>query len=58
MYRCERCGTGFNPTIASALENCPRCQGQGVAAPLSFRLFERKDETAAPHQPTTTEETA
>jgi predicted nucleic acid-binding Zn-ribbon protein len=58
MYRCERCGTGFNPTVASALESCPRCQAQGVAAPLSFRLFEKAQETAPPQQPTTTEEPA
>ncbi len=56
MYRCERCGTGFNPTVASALENCPRCQAQGVAAPLSFRLFEA--DQVPSQKPATTEEPA
>lgn len=58
MYRCERCGTGFNPTVASALENCPRCKAQGVAAPLSFRLFEEAKKSAPSQQMTTTEEPA
>lgn len=40
MFRCERCGTGFNATVASVSESCPRCRAQGVAARLSFRLFE------------------
>ncbi len=41
MFRCERCGTGFNPTVAAALEGCPRCRTRdGVSAEVSFRLFE------------------
>lgn len=58
MYRCERCGTGFNPTVASASEHCPRCQAQGISAPLSFRLFEAKEESQSSQQPTATEEPA
>jgi hypothetical protein len=40
MFRCENCGTGFNPTVASISETCPRCKAGGVEARLSFRLFE------------------
>ena len=40
MFRCERCGTGFNPTVASAYESCPRCRAHGVTSKLSMRLFE------------------
>jgi predicted nucleic acid-binding Zn-ribbon protein len=40
MFRCERCGTGFNPTVATVAERCPRCRIRGVEARLSFRLFE------------------
>ena len=41
MFRCERCGTGFNATVAAALEGCPRCRTRdGVSAEVSFRLFE------------------
>jgi hypothetical protein len=47
MYRCERCDTGYNPTVASASEHCPRCQAQGIEAPLSFRLFEPQDRSAS-----------
>ena len=42
MFRCERCGTGFNPTVAAFTEGCPRCKARdGVTARVSFRLFER-----------------
>lgn len=40
MFRCENCGTGFNATVASGLEHCPRCKAGGIEARLSFRLFE------------------
>jgi hypothetical protein len=40
MFKCERCGSSFNPLRAATLGFCPRCQGRdGVAAPLSFKLF-------------------
>jgi hypothetical protein len=58
MFRCDRCGTGFNPTVASAAENCPRCRANGVESPLSFRLFEpRGGDTAPAANQTQTEET-
>jgi len=57
MYRCERCGTGFNPVVAAASEKCPRCQAQGVDAPLSFRLFEASQKSMSP-QPESKEESA
>ena len=41
MFYCERCGTRFNAAAASSASNCPRCRARdGVAVPLSFRLFE------------------
>ena len=41
MFRCERCGTGFNPTVAGTLACCPRCRARdGVEAAVSFSLFE------------------
>ena len=41
MFFCERCGTRFNAAAASSASNCPRCRARdGVAVPLSFRLFE------------------
>jgi hypothetical protein len=41
MFRCERCGTGFNPTVAASLACCPRCRARdGVRAAVSFTLFE------------------
>lgn len=57
MYRCERCGTGYNPVIAAASEKCPRCQAQGVDASLSFRLFEAPEKDSSP-QPEPKEESA
>ena len=39
MFRCERCGTGFNPTVAASLACCPRCRARdGVRAAVSFTL--------------------
>lgn len=40
MFRCENCGTGFNATVVSVSETCPRCKAGGVEARLSFRLFD------------------
>jgi predicted nucleic acid-binding Zn-ribbon protein len=45
MFRCERCGTGFNPTVAAFMEGCPRCKARdGIAARVSFKLFERSEQ--------------
>jgi hypothetical protein len=43
MFRCENCGTGFNATVASVSETCPRCKANGTEARLTFRLFEAAD---------------
>jgi hypothetical protein len=44
MFYCERCGTRFNAAAASSASDCPRCRARdGVAVPLSFRLFEKAD---------------
>jgi PHP family Zn ribbon phosphoesterase len=44
MFYCERCATRFNAAAASSASNCPRCRARdGVAVPLSFRLFEVDD---------------
>lgn len=40
MFRCENCGTGFNATVASVSETCPRCKAGGIEARLTFRLFD------------------
>ena len=40
MFRCESCGTGFNPMIVWVSEICPRCKAGGVESRLSYRLFE------------------
>ena len=45
MFNCERCGSSFSPERAASIGNCPRCRARdGVAAPLSFKVFE----TASP----------
>ena len=36
MYRCSRCGAGFNPRTPLELDICPRCLAKHrVASPLS-----------------------
>lgn len=40
MFRCERCGTGYNATVVAVSEVCPRCRSKGVQGRLSLRLFE------------------
>lgn len=41
MFYCERCESRFNPTVAAAAGNCPRCkEDDGISIPLRFRLFE------------------
>jgi len=45
MFKCERCGSGYNGNYIG-VESCPRCLLlDRVQAPLSFRLF-RISETA------------
>ena len=48
MYRCERCGAGFNPVVAANTESCPRCKAAGIDSRLSFKLFEKTDPRDAP----------
>jgi hypothetical protein len=41
MFYCERCESRFNPTVAAAAGECPRCkEDDGISIPLRFRLFE------------------
>lgn len=41
MFYCERCESQFNPTVAAASGDCPRCkEDDGISSPLRFRLFE------------------
>lgn len=41
MFYCERCESKYSATVAAASGDCPRCkEGDGVASPLRFRLFE------------------
>lgn len=47
MFRCENCGTGFNATVASVSETCPRCKAGGTEARLIFRLFETEREAGS-----------
>ena len=42
MFRCERCGAGYNATVGQLSETCPRCEARGVVALLRFRLFEQR----------------
>ncbi len=57
MFNCERCGSSFSPERAASIGNCPRCRARdGVAAPLSFKIFEpaagaRKEESTASVSP-------
>jgi hypothetical protein len=40
MFRCDRCGSSFNPLRVSRTEICPRCRArEGVSAPLTFAPF-------------------
>jgi hypothetical protein len=41
VFYCERCESKYSATVAAASGDCPRCkEGDGVASPLRFRLFE------------------
>ena len=51
MFRCERCGTGFNPTVAAFMDGCPRCKARGVAAKVSFKLFDSPAQQVAGAEP-------
>lgn len=40
MFRCERCGSSYNPLHAAVTENCPRCLIRDrVNSPLTFKMF-------------------
>jgi hypothetical protein len=52
MFRCENCGTGYNATVVSVLETCPRCKAGGTEAKLSFRLFELDRASSEPPEQT------
>ncbi len=42
MFRCDRCGSRFNPLRAAAMENCPRCRIRDeIWTPLTFAPFSR-----------------
>jgi hypothetical protein len=52
MYRCERCGSGFNAIPFVSHEDCPRCMVRdGVSAPLM--LEESPSERAEAGRPET-----
>ena len=43
MFKCERCGSGYNANHIG-VENCPRCLLlDRVQAPLSFEMFRISD---------------
>lgn len=54
MFKCERCGSGYNANHIG-VENCPRCMLlDRVQAPLSFKMFkinEKGSEEAMSVQP-------
>lgn len=42
MYRCSRCGAGFNPRIPLEMDLCPRCLAKHrVASPLAPETAKR-----------------
>jgi hypothetical protein len=52
MFSCERCGSSFNATVVAAVENCPRCKArEGIAAPLTFRLFSQPPAASGASRP-------
>lgn len=51
MFRCERCGAGYNATVGQLSETCPRCEARGVVALLRFRLFEQRPGSEAAKEP-------
>lgn len=41
MFRCERCGSSYNPLRSAGIENCPRClMRDRIESPLAFKAFE------------------
>lgn len=43
MFRCERCGTGFDALRTAGREHCPRCLRRDKAkARLAFTAFESR----------------
>lgn len=41
MFKCDRCGSSFNPIRVASSHNCPRCRARDrVDAPLTLQLFE------------------
>lgn len=58
MFKCERCGSGYNANYIG-VESCPRCLLlDRVQAPLAFKMFKINDteapsmgEPMAPTQP-------
>jgi len=50
MFKCERCGSGYNANHIG-VENCPRCMLlDGVVAPLTFKMFRIAETPQAPQQ--------
>jgi DNA-directed RNA polymerase subunit RPC12/RpoP len=46
VFRCERCGTSYDPMRAAPSEHCPRCLIRDqVNARLSFRMFKLPEPT-------------
>jgi hypothetical protein len=44
VFSCSRCGSKYSAAYAAAVEDCPRCQArEGIASPLTFSLFDRRD---------------
>lgn len=53
MFKCERCGSGYNANYIG-VESCPRCLLlDRVQAPLSFKMFRLNESRGEPiGQPT------
>jgi late competence protein required for DNA uptake (superfamily II DNA/RNA helicase) len=46
MFKCERCGSGYNANYIG-VESCPRCLLlDRVQAPLSFKMFRMNESRA------------
>ena len=43
MFRCDRCGSEFNPIRVPPTETCPRCRArEGATVQLTFAPFSAK----------------
>jgi hypothetical protein len=52
VFSCSQCGSRYSAAYAAAIEDCPRCQARdGIASPLTFSLFERRDVALADAMP-------